>query len=162
MWIETARCVIRPFTAEDIASFMAYRNNMAWMRFQGFKGLPREAYEAALLTAPDEVAGAQYALALRESDHLIGDLYLKRERGGCWIGYTVAPEYAGQGYAAEAVRAMLGWLAKSGIHKALAGVEPENAASIKLLERLGFVDTGMDAEKERLYALVLENGSGLV
>lgn len=160
MWIETERCVIRPFTAEDIDSFMAYRNNEAWMRFQGFKGLTFAAYEAALLAAPDWAEGVQFAVALRESNRLIGDLYLKREGNSCWIGYTVAPEYAGQGYATEAVLTVLGWLAKNAVQKALAGVEPENVASIRLLERVGFVSAGLDAEGVRLYERALGNVSG--
>lgn len=160
MWIETERCIIRLFTADDIDPFMAYRNNETWMRFQGFKGLTPAAYEAALLAAPDWAAGVQFAVALRGSNRLIGDLYLKREGDGCWLGYTIAPEYAGQGYATEAVLAVLDWLAKSGVQKALAGVEPENAASIRLLVRLGFVYTGLDADGERLYERALGNASG--
>jgi len=35
---ETRRCHIRPFEEGDIEAFMSYRNNLDWMRLQGFKG----------------------------------------------------------------------------------------------------------------------------
>lgn len=38
MNIDTVRCNIRPFIAEGIDAFIIYRNNMDWMKYQGFKG----------------------------------------------------------------------------------------------------------------------------
>lgn len=35
MNLNTRRCIIRDFKASDIDSFMEYRNNMDWMRYQG-------------------------------------------------------------------------------------------------------------------------------
>ncbi len=49
MDLDTVRCNIRPFLVEDIDAFMAYRNDMDWMKYQGFKGLTKQEYTKALL-----------------------------------------------------------------------------------------------------------------
>ena len=139
MRIQTARCLIRPFAPEDLPAFMAYRNHEEWMRFQGFKGLTREAYEDALLVPIDETAGFQLAIVLRTNGTLIGDLYLKREENDCLIGYTISPAYARQNYATEAVRGAMAWASGQGFRRMIAWVDPENVASLCLLKRLGYM-----------------------
>ncbi|MBU1540782.1 MAG: GNAT family N-acetyltransferase [Alphaproteobacteria bacterium] len=59
------------------------------------------------------------------------------------IGYILHPDAWGQGLAAEAAAAAVDHV--FGVHDVetlTADVDPENAASIRLLERLGFVGTG--------------------
>lgn len=154
MQIKTERLTIRPFAAADIDGFMEYRNNEDWMRFQGFKGLKKEEYEARLLAEPQPEQGMQLAVADAGTNGLIGDIYLKKYGAAYWLGYTVHPKFAGQGYASEAARAVIQWAAKGGTEKILAGVLPENAASVKLLHKLGFQYIGED-DGEQVYCLEL-------
>lgn len=59
------------------------------------------------------------------------------------VGYILHPDVWGRGLATEAVAAVLGRLFEATDHPAAtADVDPENAASIRLLEKLGFVRTG--------------------
>lgn len=59
------------------------------------------------------------------------------------LGYALLPEHAGQGFAREAAALCLDLAhARFGIRRVLAIVNADNAASIGLLRRLGFVDTG--------------------
>ena len=132
------RCVVRRFRAADVDAFMAYRNDLDWMRHQGYKGLTRSEYETALLAEPCVEDGAQYAIALRDTDELIGDLYLRTDNDAWWIGYTITPARARQGFASEVVRAMVNALEANGAVCVNASVEPGNTASIGLLEKLGF------------------------
>lgn len=54
------------------------------------------------------------------------------------IGYRFVPEYQGQGYAVEAVSLMVDWLIKDiGVHKIVAKCDPENVASVRVMEKLG-------------------------
>jgi RimJ/RimL family protein N-acetyltransferase len=54
------------------------------------------------------------------------------------IGYCFVPETWRQGYATETVAALLDFaFATAGLHRVFALVDPENGASIRLLERLG-------------------------
>ena len=59
------------------------------------------------------------------------------------VGYILHPDVWGQGLASEAVGAAIDHVFATRDFAALtADVDPENAASIRLLERLGFVRTG--------------------
>ena len=59
------------------------------------------------------------------------------------VGYILHPDVWGQGLAGEAVRAAVDHVfATRDVDTLKADVDPENAASIRLLERLGFVRTG--------------------
>lgn len=55
------------------------------------------------------------------------------------VAYVFAPRVWGRGYASEATGALLAALADQGVAEALAAVHPDNAASIAVLGRLGFV-----------------------
>ena len=54
------------------------------------------------------------------------------------IGWALNATYHGQGYAAEAARAMLGLaFGEMGLHRVFAELDPRNASSIALCRRLG-------------------------
>ncbi len=144
---ETERCRIRPFEESDIAAFMSYRNNLDWMQFQGFKGKSYLEYKAALLQRPKFHEGVQLAVVNKQTGMLIGDLYLKLEKNICWIGYTIAPQFARQGLASEMVAELIRQLNFDGIRIFKAGVEAENIASISLLKKLGFSQIGTEGSE---------------
>lgn len=79
MEIYSSRCVIRPFRADEVQPFMAYRNDAEWMKYQGFKGLTKEVYEKALLGTSSLSEGIQLAVVSKATNTLIGDIYLKQE-----------------------------------------------------------------------------------
>jgi ribosomal-protein-alanine N-acetyltransferase len=58
------------------------------------------------------------------------------------VGYTVFPAYRRQGYAGEAVRALLDWAREQGVDHFIASVAPENEPSLRLVRRLGFAEVG--------------------
>lgn len=67
-------------------------------------------------------------------------------KAGCWrlpdIGYILHPDYWGQGLATEALTAVIGHVfATRDLDAIKADVDPRNAGSLKLLARLGFVET---------------------
>lgn len=144
---ETERCRIRPFEENDIAAFMSYRNNLDWMQFQGFKGKKYLEYKAALLKQPDFREGAQLAVVNRKTGELTGDLFLKLEYKTCWIGYTIAPQFARQGLAFEVVTELLKQLKHEGLALAKAGVEEQNLASVALLKKLEFTQIGIEGSE---------------
>ena len=147
---ETRRCRIRPFEEGDIEAFMSYRNNMDWMRFQGFKGKKYLEYKAALLKQPNFNTGVQLAVVHRQTGELLGDLYLKLEKSVAWIGYTIAPQHARQWLAFEVVTQLLLELKQAGLTLVKAGVEEQNLASIALLKKLGFIQIE-NSDSERIF-----------
>lgn len=71
------------------------------------------------------------------------------ERGMVEIGYTLLPDFRGQGYAIEAVRAVFDWARRvHGIHRFRASVAPDNERSHNLITKLGFVRTGEQWDPE--------------
>lgn len=58
------------------------------------------------------------------------------------IGYSVLPRFQGHGYATEMVRALIGWaFAQPSVARIVAETTEDNAPSMRLLHRLGFVRT---------------------
>ena len=153
--IRTERCTVRRFQEKDIDDFMKYRNDLHWMRYQGFKGLTRQAYAAELLEARIGADGVQFAVIDNAAGRLIGDIYLKRERHTFRVGCTISPAKARQGYAGEVLTAVIGWMKRQGGVSVKADVLPENTASIGLLEKLGFFCTESETKGERTYELRL-------
>jgi ribosomal-protein-alanine N-acetyltransferase len=78
--------------------------------------------------------------------------------GGAELGYTVFAPYRRQGYAAEALAAMMTWAARDhGVPSFVLSIAPGNAASQALARRFGFVKVGehLDPEDglEEIFAL---------
>jgi ribosomal-protein-alanine N-acetyltransferase len=68
-------------------------------------------------------------------------------KSGCWrlpeIGFILHPRCWGQGFAAEACLAVIAHVfATYALDAITADVDPRNEASLRLLGRLGFVETG--------------------
>ncbi|MGE6490055.1 GNAT family N-acetyltransferase, partial [Paenisporosarcina sp. NPDC076898] len=99
--------------------------------------------------------GVQLAIINNTTNRLIGDIYLKSENCTFWIGYTISPFHAKQGYAYEVLVAIISWLKQKGCIRINAGVSPENLASINLLKKLNFTFLSSD-EGEHIYILDLE------
>lgn len=54
------------------------------------------------------------------------------------IGFTIAPEHQGHGYAREAVSSLLRYLFEQlGKHRVTAACDPRNTPSVKVLEAVG-------------------------
>jgi RimJ/RimL family protein N-acetyltransferase len=153
--IETPRLRVRRFVTADLSAFLAYRNDPEIARFQSWEGTSEEqAYDLFARMQDEEPdrfsSGFQFAVALRADDSLIGDVYLRPldydDRQG-EIGYTLARERQGRGYAYEAVSAVLGYaFATLGLHRMTALVDQENVPSIALLKRIGMRREGASVQ----------------
>jgi len=68
------------------------------------------------------------------------------------LGYGLGPAWWGRGYATEAARAVLPWALRQ-VPAIVARTSPENTASQRVLDGLGFTRTGMDARGRWTYML---------
>ena len=152
---ESERCFVRAFKDNDIDDFMLYRNDLDWMKYQGFKGLTREEYEKALLNEKLIEEGVQLAIIRKSDKGLIGDLYLMKENDSFWIGFTINPLFKRQGYTYEIVSSMIFWIKQQGKFKIMASAEPENISSVRLLEKMDFVQVE-EEDGLLIYALNLD------
>ena len=142
----TTRLVLRRFTENDLVAFHAYRNDPILARYQSWEALDLTEATAFLCEHQAREAGLpgqwlQIAIALRGSDELIGDCAFKLHADDihqATIGITQTQKYQRHGYAVEALTCLLGHLfGAMNLHRVVADTDPENTASIKLLERLG-------------------------
>lgn len=140
----TARTTVRTLRPDDAAALLAYRNDPEVARLQDWD-LPYTPEQSAALVAEHAgargpVAGKWVQLAVEHDGVLAGDIGvgLSAGRGTATIGYTVARAHQGRGLAGEAVGAVVDRLFDAGVHRIVATVDPDNVASARLLERLGF------------------------
>jgi len=101
-----------------------------------------------------------WAITDRESGTIMGDagLILFAHKGPeIELGYRLAKPYWGKGYASEAAAAWVSHgFAELGLERIVAVTHPENAASQRVLEKVGFTFEGMntrDGETTRLYSI---------
>ncbi len=141
------RLRLRRFARSDLTTFLAYRSDPDVARYQDWDApYPRadgERMICELLGEHPDTTGQwfQYAMVLRGTGELIGDCASGTDATDprqAEIGFTLRPEFQGQGYATEAARLLLGYLfgARSK-HRVTARCDPRNAASVAVLERLG-------------------------
>lgn len=84
-------------------------------------------------------------IADRDDTTIYGDLVIKLENDGhtAEVGYTLSREHWGNGYASEALNAVVDWLIdEQGVGRVSAMLHPDNARSARLLESCGFVFEG--------------------
>lgn len=142
--ILSKRLRIRSLTRTDAEAFFRYRSLPEVCRYQSWQPKSLAEIEAFLLenehtTIETQNAWHQLAVCLPDGT-LIGDIGLHvLDEWQLELGYTLSPAYQGHGYATEAVASVLREaFAVWGRHRVTASVDPENAASVRLLERLGF------------------------
>lgn len=150
--LRTARLVLRPFVEADAAGLAARRNDPAVSRYQNWT-LPypedraREVV-AGLIADGGPRDGEWWMLAIADADDpdlVYGDLalHLTWQGRSAEIGYTLAPEHWGRGYAVEAVGGLLAPLFDDmGVTRVSAMLHPDNVASAQVLERTGFLFEG--------------------
>ena len=87
-----------------------------------------------------------FAILLKGSEEVIGmlnqcsapNIYMHNVE----LGYVIGRKYWNQGYTSEALEAAIRFYFTKGIHKITCSAITENKASIRVMEKCGFVDTG--------------------
>ena len=98
---------------------------------------------------PDDWGGTVIERASRTAIGQIGTKGQPDEAGRIEIGYGMNPSSWGQGYATEAVGALIAFLlAQPNVRTVTAETLPNNIGSIRVLEKLGFVRTGERFDEE--------------
>lgn len=149
--IRTRRLLIRPFEAADAAGLAARRNDPEVAKYQDWTvPYPLETAEklVADVVAMDGPTNGEWwmaAVADAESREVLGDLalHLSREGRSAEVGYTLASEHWGQGYAVEALEALVKYLFDQlQVTRVFGMLHPDNPASAMVMERTGFLFEG--------------------
>lgn len=146
--LRTARLVLRPLMLADASWISSGTSNPNVALMTGSIGLPNPPLTAELfiisMRAAEQNRGDRVrAIVRRADDRPMGVIGLHPRKDGAWeFGYWLAENYWGAGYATEAGRAMLDAADADGLGPVAAGHYAENAASGRVLEKLGFAYTG--------------------
>lgn len=148
MQIQTERLDLVPCTAENYSDFAAHYD----------MGPHINMHLAELEDRPELLGWGVWMVVRRQDGKVIGDAGFKGlpdSAGVVEIGYGIAAEAQNQGFATEAVNGLIEWAFRTGrVKQVIAECTHCNAASIKVLEKLGMRRTGADDE---LLFWVLEN-----
>ncbi|GAB7126637.1 GNAT family protein [Silvimonas sp. JCM 19000] len=150
--VHASRLLLRPLTHADAPRLYAIHSDPQVMRWFGSDAL-RQPEEAITLIDTfnarwcEPVPGVRWAIERRSDGLLLGTCGLgrwNRSWHSAVTGYELARDAWGNGYMAEALRAALGWgWARMELNRVEAQIHPANAASIRLVEKLGFVREGL-------------------
>jgi ribosomal-protein-alanine N-acetyltransferase len=148
--ILTARLRLDAVTPSNAGALWRVMQAPDLREFQDIPRFTREEFERRVAQRPKHLhtraAGRfEWIAALAGTRRPIGWVSLRigeQERSAAEIGYSLLLQYRMQGYAAEAVSALVGAaFAFSDLARIDACCVPENAASRRVLERLGFAQT---------------------
>jgi [ribosomal protein S5]-alanine N-acetyltransferase len=144
--LETERLRLRRFTARDVDDMHAAFGNAGAMRYWNSPPFKVPAETARLVGIMAKANSPQWwqpwAIARRRDDRCIGMInYHHREAGDrrLELGWILAPRHQGKGYAREATAAVIRYcFDQLDTHRIEAMIVPQNTASIRLAESLGF------------------------
>lgn len=144
--LETPRLMLRPPTQADFPDFAAMHAEEETMRFLGGATGPHAAWRMmAQLAGSWALLGfGMFSLIEKQSGRWVGRVgpWRPAGEGGGWpgpeVGWGVRAAFAGKGYAHEAASAAIDWAFDHlGWAEVIHCIEPDNARSIALAERLG-------------------------
>jgi [ribosomal protein S5]-alanine N-acetyltransferase len=102
------------------------------------------------------------AMVLRETATMVGYVNFHGPPGvndtatpnAAELGWTVFPSHRKKGYATETARALMAWAAtEHGIRRFVSSTTPNNAPSLRVHDKLGFVRTGQVVDGEIIFEL---------
>ena len=147
--LQTERLNLRPFASGDIDEFLAVWGDpeVIWW---GAVANDREEATSGLASLVERIGGMPdgmgwWWLDLRDSGETVGDVCLQPAPdppGGVEIGWHLAREHWGNGYANEGAQAMIQRAWDIGLHEVIATIVPINGRSVRVAERLGMVRRG--------------------
>jgi RimJ/RimL family protein N-acetyltransferase len=142
--LDTPRLRLRPFTEQDVEPLHALMQDPDVMRYVGDRRVPtpQETWRAvAAWIGHWALRGyGLWAIEERDSGDVIGraGLINPLDWPGPEVGYLLGRRWWGRGYATEAAGAAMDWgFATIGFERLLSLIDPANAPSIAVAERLG-------------------------
>ena len=168
--IDTPRLLLRPYALTDFDAIHALRSDAETMRFIGGKALTREESWQRLMRAAGHWAllGFGFFVVVEKAGgRVIGEAGLMRAERGLGeqfdpypeAGWLLSPQGRGHGYAQEAMRAALAWFAEShGPSRSVCIIDPANAASLRLAQKLGYKAFGTTHYKDSEVTMLERGG----
>ncbi|UVW29617.1 GNAT family N-acetyltransferase [Massilia sp. H6] len=153
--LTTDRLTLRPLTMDDAPDLFAVFSDPAVVRYWSAEPWISlaDAHEAIAhaLGAYRDGDEVRFGVELAETGELIGTVNLHHvfpQNRRCEVGYALASRCWGKGYACEALGAALDYaFHELRLNRIEADIDPRNAASSAVLERMGFRKEGYMPER---------------
>ena len=145
MRIETDRLVLREYLPSGWEAVLAYHRDSRYLRYYPWTDCTKAQAQQFVQTFVEEQEVQprrrfQLAITMPDDGPLIGSCGVRRKVENDWeadIGYELAPEYWGLGYATEAARAMVDFGFRDlALSRISSWCIADNTASSRVLERL--------------------------
>ena len=155
--LETQRLILRPLAesdAQDIFEIFSDKQVMKYYDLLPFETLERAREQIDFFTSGfAQKQMIRWGIELKDNGKLIGTcgfFAFNEDAEKAELGYELNSSYQGKGLMTEALEAVLGFIFReSVINRVEAYVEPQNTASQKLLEKVGFTKEGNLRQFER-------------
>lgn len=147
IFLETQRLRLRNMAAKDASIMFDYRNNELCSRYQRGQTKDLDGITALIAKRQNDVItdtdNFMVAVALKDTDELIGEIVVMPNDGAITLGYTFSYRYHRMGYAYEALSPFIELLhLRYPEMEFICFTDRENTASIALLKKLGYEDLG--------------------
>ncbi len=134
--ILTDRLILRPFRGSDYDDLYEFLSQLRDDPFEAYPGITYENGRKHLQERLD--SDEFYAMEQKDSGKVIGNVYCgKRAYDAREVGYILNQRFQRQGYASEALLAVIRNAFREGAHRVYAECDPNNVPSWKLLEKVG-------------------------
>ncbi len=144
--------------AEDIIALQHHLGVDVPLDWLEAKGLVKLRYEQ-IIHNPDYAPWSIRAITLREKRVMIGYIGFHTKPGASYLesfapngvefGYTIFPAFRRNGYAREAVIALMKWSYEEySVPEFVLSISPDNIPSLKLAHGLGFAKIGSQVDEE--------------
>jgi ribosomal-protein-alanine N-acetyltransferase len=157
LMLESTRLIMRPPTSKDADDIFAYAsdsNITKYLLFAPHKSLEDTIEFIRLSEKQWEKREARTFVILSKTDgRLIGVTGLTFDcdsKDTARIGYVLAKDKWGKGYATEACMRIIDYAKEIGVRRLVAPMHPDNIASIRVLEKCGFQE---DSDASETYFL---------
>ncbi|MCY7293081.1 MAG: GNAT family N-acetyltransferase [Ferruginibacter sp.] len=154
--LESQRLLLREITTDDVNEIFELRGNREAMKY-----IPRplcitteDAMEHVKMIQQkiETNEGINWAITLKSDNKLIGYIghyRIKWEHFRSEIGYMILPKFNGQGIITEAIKLIVDYgFNEMKMHSLEGIIDPENAASARVLEKNGFAKEAHLRENE--------------
>ena len=146
-FIETNRLILRNVAAKDADIMYDYRNNEICARYQRGQTKDYNGIVALVERRKNDVmsvdAPFMVAVALKDTDEMVGEIVVMPKDGTISLGYTFSYKHHRKGYAFESLSALINLLHEQYPEwDFISFTEPENESSMALLKKLGYKDMG--------------------
>ena len=149
--IESQRTLLRQVTVDDLPPLLAVNGDADVTKFLPYETWRSLADAEAWFRRITEIqAGGtalQFVVECRQTRQVIGSCLLFRFEAGsarAELGYVLGQAHWGRGLMREALAALISCaFGTMAMRRLEAEIDPRNAASLRLIERLGFVKEGL-------------------